>query len=72
MDFLNQNLTYLKTYKNLFIKNNLKYGEIHNQFKYHYRVLSKLDLSKCNQITNQLSSCQESYLIKKRLILAIQ
>ena len=45
-------------------KNNLKGEEDHNRFKYHYQVLSKLDLSKCNHISNQLSRCKESYLIK--------
>ena len=49
---------------NIYQKNNFKNGETHNQYKSHYQVLSKLDLSKCNQIATQLSSCQESYLIK--------
>ena len=48
----------------IYQKNNLKNGEPHNQFKSHYQVLAKLDLSTCNQIANQLSSCKESYLIK--------
>ena len=48
----------------IYQKNNLKNGENHNQFKSHYQVLAKLDLSTCNQIANQLSSCKESYLIK--------
>ena len=48
----------------IYQKDNLKGDEDHNPFKYHYRVLSKLDLSKCNQIANQLSRCKESYLIR--------
>jgi len=48
----------------IFQKNNSTNGENHNKFKSHYQVLSKLDLSTCNQIAKQLSRCQESYLIR--------
>ena len=48
----------------IYQKNNSKSVEVHNQFKSHYQVLSELDLSKCNQVANQLSKCKESYLIK--------
>ena len=48
----------------IYQKNNLKDKENHNQSKSHYQVLSRLDLSTCNQLANQLSRCQESYLIR--------
>jgi hypothetical protein len=48
----------------IYQKNNLGNRENHDQFKSHYQVLSKLDLSTCNQLANQLSRCQESYLIR--------
>ena len=48
----------------IYQKNNLKDREHHDQFKSQYQVLSKLDLSTCNQLANQLSRCQESYLIR--------
>ena len=48
----------------IYQKDNLKGDEDHNPFKYHYQVLSKLDLSKCNQLANKLSRCKESYLIR--------
>ena len=48
----------------IYQRKNFKNQETHNHFKSHYQVLSKLDLSTCNQIAKQLSRCQESYLIR--------
>ena len=48
----------------IYQKNNSESLEVHNQFKSHYQVLSELDISKCNQMAKQLSTCKESYLIR--------
>ena len=48
----------------IYQKNNIKGRENHDRYKSHYEVLKKVDSSKCDQIANQLSRCQESYLIR--------
>ena len=37
---------------------------MHNPFKSHYEVLSKVDLTECKKLASQLSNCVEAYLIK--------
>ena len=51
-----ENIIYQKSY--------IKGRENHDRYKSHYEVLKKVDSSKCDQIANQLSRCQESYLIR--------
>ena len=56
---------------NLVIKRNIVYQtknidkkETYDHLKLHYEVLSKVDLSKCNELAPQLSNCIEAYLIR--------
>lgn len=50
--------------KTIYQKNSFQKKNEHNLFKTHYKVLSKIKLSKCDKLATQLSSrCKESFLI---------
>ena len=50
--------------KTIYQKNSSQKKNEHNLFKTHYKVLSKIKLSKCDKLATQLSSrCKESFLI---------
>ena len=55
----------LVVFKNsIFQKNRANSFEKHDFYKPHYKVLSKLDLSKCDSLAPQLTNCISAHLIR--------